>query len=194
MQDFLNVQSLEHQFQTAGTTVAEHLSAAKYPKGTQLIYPDRAICSHDSGNLIEKLMKYGFTFIPNVEDLQRTIEEAVTQVRNTFSDLIKYRDPFGENGDFCSRYSAGPQWHQDQMGWLRRGVGFLGSFEPKNVKGGNFQIWPLKQDNTIYQIPFNRGDNLVVFIDDRHRGTQRSKINPSQPAHHYYLRRSLTLL
>ena len=59
MQDFLNVQSLEHQFQTAGTTVAEHLSAATYTEGTQLIYPDRAICSHDSGNLIEKLMKYG---------------------------------------------------------------------------------------------------------------------------------------
>jgi hypothetical protein len=193
MQDFLNVQPLEHKFKTAGTTMAKHLSDAKYSQGTTLIYPDRAICLHDSSNLIEKLMTYGFTFIPDVKDLKRTIEEAVTQVINTFPTLIKYRDPIGEAGDFCNGYSAGPQWHQDQMNWPRRGIGFLGSSQPENVQGGNFQIWPLQQEDTIYQIPFHQKNNLVVFIDDRHRGTERSKINPSQPAHHFYLRRSLTL-
>ena len=193
IQDYLNVQSLKHQFQVAGTTIAEQLSNAEYPENTKLIYPDKAICSQVSDNLIEKLLNYGFTFITNVEDLGKTIEEAVTKVQNTFSKLIKYKDPIGEEGDFCNGFSAGPQWHQDRMNFPARGIGFLGSVQPENVKGGNFQIWPLEQESTIYQIPFHKDNNLVVFIDDRHRGTQRSKIDRSQPAHHYYLRRSLTL-
>lgn len=189
--DFKKIQPMTHKFEEAGTQLAEHLSDMEYPKNTTLIYPDKAVCTEVNDTLIEKILMYGFSFIPNVTDLPKVFNEACTKIQKVF-DLKKYKDPIGEAGDFWGGYAA-PHWHRDQMNPPNRGIGILGSYQPVNSKGGNFQIHPWERQDTIYQIPFNKGDNLLVFVDDLHRGTRRFKIDSSKPACHNYLRGSFIL-
>ena len=128
-----------------------------------------------------------------IKTLAEHVDKVMTEIIQA-TGLAERQDPLGREGDFWARTrSQGPAWHRDNITPHNvRGIGILGSEQPVNSKGGNFQIISTAGNDIVYECPFNSGQNIVVFYDTEHRGTLRSKIEPDKPASHGYQRRSLT--
>ncbi len=136
-------------FESAGTKIIKTIEPSEaFRKGAKLVFPENAIAEIGNGSIVSNLQKYGFALIQNVQDLfppkslAEHTDDVMNEITQAYIGLAERQDSMGRQGDFWERpLSQYPAWHRDKITPNNiRGIGILGSEQPVNSNGGNFQI------------------------------------------------------